>query len=42
MLEICWSPGKVQVSVQPLTGAVPALVSPTWPWNPPDQLFVRE
>lgn len=33
-LVICWSPGKVQVSVQPLIGAVPVLVTTTCAWKP--------
>jgi hypothetical protein len=40
-LEIFWSPGNVQVSVQPPIGAVPVSVSVTCAWNPPGQELTR-
>jgi hypothetical protein len=37
-LVIFWSPGKVKVSVQPLTGDEPLLAIVTLAVNPPGQL----
>src|SRR5581483_4147310 len=34
-LVMCWSPGKVNPSVHPLTAEVPVLVIVTWATNPP-------
>ncbi len=34
-LVMCWSPGKVNFSVQPLSAAVPVLVIVTLAVNPP-------
>jgi hypothetical protein len=39
---ICWSPGKVQVSVHGLIVPLPVLVSTTCPWKPPLHEFTSE
>jgi hypothetical protein len=38
-LVICWLPGKVQVSVQPLTAVVPLLMTFTFIVAPAPQSF---
>ena len=42
MLEICSSPGNVQVSDHGLIALVPVLVSTICPWKPPDQELTSE
>src|SRR5579863_638838 len=41
-LLTCWPLGHVQLAFQPVAGEPPALLTVTWPWKPPDQLFVTE
>jgi hypothetical protein len=42
MFVICWSPGKVQVSVHWLMVAEPVLFSATCAWKPPAQVLTSE
>ena len=35
-----WPLGNVQLTVQPLSGAVPVFVTVTEPWKPPPQLLL--
>jgi hypothetical protein len=41
-LLTCWPLGHVQLAFPPVAAESPALLTVTWPWKPPNQLFVTE
>ena len=41
-LLTCCPLGHVQLARQPVAAEPPELLTVTWPWKPPDQLFVTE